>query len=62
MQPTSRQGVQISDFIGLITNVGTIASDAAVQAAAVQVNLVCTRPAEVATRPGLRKVSFDDEE
>lgn len=62
MAPQAKNGVVIADFIGLVTNIGAIANDEAVQAASVQENLVCTRPAEVSTRPGLRRVSFDDED
>lgn len=62
MQPVSRQGVAQTDFQGLVTNTGRVATQDDVMAAEAQVNLAGTSVSEVASRPGLRPVQFDEDE
>lgn len=59
--PVSRSGVPITDFMGLMTNGGRIASAEDAMMAEAQINLTCTAPMELASRPGLRLVTFDEE-
>ena len=61
MQPVSRSGLPITDFVGLVTNTGRVATDDDVMAAEIQVNLVGTSKSEIASRPGLRPVVFDED-
>jgi hypothetical protein len=60
MIPVSRQGTAIVQFGGLATNVGPIVSGDAAMTAAVQINLTCVRQGELATRPGLQTIQFDE--
>ncbi len=62
MQPVSKAGLPITDFVGLVTNTGRIATEDDVMAAEAQVNLAATSKSEVSTRPGLRPVIFDEDE
>lgn len=59
MPQPSRQSVEIRDFEGLQTSVGTL--DAAPGAADVQVNAACIKPGELTVRRGLRLLTFDNE-
>lgn len=61
MAPNSKSGVPITDFMGLVTNQGNIATDEAAMTSAKQVNLRCVATGEISTRPGLRPVEFDED-
>lgn len=60
--PVSRANAVVRDFAGLVTNAGPVAVDPNQGAMAELVNLSPARQGELTTRPGLRPVSFDDEE
>lgn len=62
MAPVSRQGVPVLDFMGLVTNVGRIATEQTAMASSALINLTALAPGELSTRPGLRPVSFDEDE
>ncbi len=61
MAPTSKQGAPITDFTGLFTNNGLLATGEETMASQVQINLVCVAPGELGSRPGLRPVEFDED-
>lgn len=61
MQPAAKGGIPITDFAGLVTNTGAIATDAVAQAAFRQVNICCTSTGEITSRPGLRPCVFDED-
>lgn len=60
-EPISQATVQVADWPGLFTNTGPMAGDAPPGNAVEQVNLVVNVPGQLAARPGLRRVLFDDE-
>ena len=61
MNPVSRSGTPITDFLGLISNQGRIASDQGAMTALVLENLGCIAPGVMTTRPGLRPVVYDED-
>ena len=60
MQPVSKSGTVFSDFNGLVTNMGRIPSAGEMNSDA-QVNLMSIAPSEITSRPGLRRVMFDED-
>lgn len=60
-QPVARAGVVVSDFPGLVTNLGPDARGDAPGAAEEQVNLACLRPGEARVRGGLKPTEYDEE-
>ncbi len=54
------ESVEIKDFSGLMTRADP--DDLPPGAAQVQTNLTSSRPGELRVRPGLRQVSFDEQE
>lgn len=62
MAPVSRTGTTITEFGGLATNVGPVVTGDAAMTAANQINLTCVRAGELAVRPGLQKIIFDEDE
>lgn len=61
MVPVSRAAVELSDFLGLMTNAGRVVDGEAQKTASRQVNLRCVAVSEMSTRPGLRRVVFDED-
>ena len=61
-EPVSRANAVVRDYAGLLTNAGAVAADPSAGAASELVNLSPARPGELRVRPGLRPVSFDEEE
>lgn len=62
MIPVSKTGVAITTFSGLFTNQGRLVTDAeSAQSTALQVNLRSVAPGEVSSRPGTRRVVFDED-
>ena len=59
MPQPARQVVEIRDFDGMQTAVGTL--DAAPGAAEAQVNAACVKPGELTVRQGLRLLTFEDD-
>jgi hypothetical protein len=62
MVPVSKTGAVIGDFAGLVSNSGRLATGNDVQNAATQINLACVSPNKITTRPGIRPVTFDEDE
>jgi len=60
MTPTTRATVVIDDFLGLASNTGRLAVEQTAMVAAVQVNLRSVAMNEMSTRPGLRRVTYDE--
>ena len=58
--PIDRSIVQISDWPGLQPNTGPMAGSAPGSAVEI-VNLRVSVPGEIASRPGIRRVRFDEE-
>lgn len=59
--PITRGGVIVTDFQGLVSNAGRMAEGAG-NASSKQVNLVCVSIGEISSRPGIRPVTFDEDE
>lgn len=57
----TRAQVSLSDFSGLMTNMGPNAPPEMPGAAAIQVNLTGVRPGILEARPGTKPVEYDDE-
>jgi hypothetical protein len=62
MKPEPKSVAVIADWPGLYTNSGPSNGGRPAGTAEIQENLQSTRPGELATRPGLQPVRFDDEE
>lgn len=62
MQPVSKQGIPITDFLGLKTSNGRIATADDAQTSSLQINLAVIATGEMKSRPGLRPVTFDEDE
>lgn len=61
MEPVSRETIHVQDYPGLATNTGPMAGTDPGTATEL-VNLRVNVPGQLAIRPGLRVVEFDDEE
>lgn len=60
--PVARSGTTISDWPGLLTNIGPAAPPDVPGAAVEQVNLQVNVIGEMSSRLGIRKVRFDAED
>jgi len=60
MAPNTRANITIDDFLGMATNTGRLAVEQTAMVAAVQVNLRSVAMNEMSTRPGLRRVTYDE--
>lgn len=48
--------------MGLVSNVGRIATEQTAMASSALINLTAVAPGELSTRPGLRPIRFDEDE
>lgn len=60
-QPVSKSAAIITDFTGLKTATGRVASGDDIQTAAIQINLTSVNMGKMVTRAGIRPVQFEED-